>query len=57
MLNESRFSHQVLVAMQIINENPLPILKIEGSKGGGRKPWRQKGTGRARRRSIRSQFG
>ena len=28
--------------------------KTRGSKRGGRKPWRQKGTGRARHGSIRS---
>lgn len=47
--------HQVL-AVQIANRRePLAHTKGRGEvRGGGRKPWRQKGTGRARHGSIRS---
>lgn len=47
--------HQVVVAQQA---NSRPVLAHTKDKsdvrGGGRKPWRQKGTGRARHGSIRS---
>ncbi len=47
--------HQVAVA-QTANARPvLAHTKTKGEvRGGGRKPWRQKGTGRARAGSIRS---
>ncbi len=47
--------HQVLVAQLANRRQPWAHAKGRGEvRGGGRKPWRQKGTGRARHGSIRS---
>lgn len=47
--------HQAVVAQMANARKPLAYAKGRGEvSGGGRKPWRQKGTGRARHGSIRS---
>ena|SRR3989338_638251 len=47
--------HQVVVAQRANQRKPIAHTKDRGEvRGGGRKPWRQKGTGRARHGSIRS---
>lgn len=47
--------HQVFVALSANARRPWADTKNRGEvSGGGRKPWRQKGTGRARHGSIRS---
>jgi large subunit ribosomal protein L4 len=47
--------HQVLLAQIANRRKPLAHAKGRGEvSGGGKKPWRQKGTGRARHGSIRS---
>lgn len=47
--------HQVYVAQNANSRQVVAHTKTRGEvKGGGRKPWRQKGTGRARHGSIRS---
>lgn len=47
--------HQVLLAFQANQRRPWAHAKGRGEvRGGGIKPWRQKGTGRARHGSIRS---
>lgn len=47
--------HQVLVSMQANMRNTVAHVKGRGDvRGGGKKPWRQKGTGRARHGSSRS---
>ena len=47
--------HQVYVAMMANARRPWADTKGRGEvRGGGRKPWKQKGTGRARHGSIRS---
>ncbi len=47
--------HQILVAQLANRRTPIAHAKGRGEvRGGGRKPWRQKGTGRARHGSIRS---
>jgi len=47
--------HQVAVCQMANRRKPIAHTKDRGEvSGGGRKPWRQKGTGRARHGSIRS---
>lgn len=47
--------HQVVVSMRSNIRTPVAHTKGRGDvRGGGKKPWQQKGTGRARHGSIRS---
>jgi len=47
--------HQVVTAMQANARTPVAHTKNRGEvRGGGKKPWKQKGTGRARHGSSRS---
>lgn len=47
--------HQVVVSQMAIRRKVIAHTKTRAEvRGGGRKPWRQKGTGRARAGSIRS---
>ncbi|MBU4223778.1 50S ribosomal protein L4 [Patescibacteria group bacterium] len=47
--------HQVIVSMKANKRIPVAHAKGRGDvRGGGKKPWRQKGTGRARHGSTRS---
>ncbi len=47
--------HQVAISQQVRKKTPIAHTKTRGEvSGGGRKPWRQKGTGRARHGSTRS---
>ena len=47
--------YQVVTSMQANARTPVAHTKFRGDvRGGGKKPWRQKGTGRARHGSIRS---
>ena len=47
--------HQAFVAQQVNAREAIAHTKTRGEvRGGGAKPWRQKGTGRARHGSIRS---
>lgn len=47
--------HQVVVSMESSARTPVAHAKTRGEvSGGGKKPWKQKGTGRARHGSTRS---
>lgn len=47
--------HQVVVSLESNKRTPIAHTKERGDvRGGGKKPWQQKGTGRARHGSIRS---
>ena len=47
--------HQVVVSMMSSARHPIAHTKTRGEvRGGGKKPWQQKGTGRARHGSSRS---
>ena len=47
--------HQVITSMQSSARQPVAHTKTRGEvRGGGKKPWKQKGTGRARHGSTRS---
>lgn len=47
--------HQVVVSLQSSKRKPVAHTKTRAEvRGGGKKPWRQKGTGRARHGSTRS---
>lgn len=47
--------HQVMLSMNSTARQPIAHTKTRGEvRGGGKKPWRQKGTGRARHGSTRS---
>lgn len=47
--------HQVYTSLESSRRQPIAHAKTRGEvSGGGKKPWRQKGTGRARHGSIRS---
>jgi len=47
--------HQVVLSLRKNQRKPLAFAKDRSeARGGGKKPWRQKGTGRARHGSIRS---
>ena len=47
--------HQVMLAMRSNERDPIAHTKTRGEvSGGGKKPWQQKGTGRARHGSTRS---
>ena len=47
--------HQVVVAQRAVARQGTHATKTRGMvSGGGRKPWKQKGTGRARQGSIRA---
>jgi large subunit ribosomal protein L4 len=47
--------HQVVQALQTAARKPIAHTKTRGEvRGGGKKPWQQKGTGRARHGSTRS---
>lgn len=51
----SDFLHQTILYYQSLSRKPIAKAKDRGEvRGGGKKPWRQKGTGRARHGSIRS---
>lgn len=52
---KSALVHQVVVGMQANARSAIAHTKFRGEvKGGGKKPWKQKGTGRARHGSSRS---
>jgi large subunit ribosomal protein L4 len=62
-LNEKHFGvkvdpalvHQVVIAQEANARHPIAHTKTKGEvRGGGKKPWKQKGTGRARQGSTRN---
>lgn len=49
------FLHEVVVGLRAIARHAIASTKTRGDvRGGGKKPWQQKGTGRARQGSIRA---
>ena len=47
--------HEVITSLGMAKRSPIAHTKNRGEvSGGGKKPWQQKGTGRARHGSIRS---
>jgi large subunit ribosomal protein L4 len=47
--------HEIVIAQQANARHPIAHTKTRGEiRGGGKKPWKQKGTGRARHGSTRS---
>lgn len=51
----SEFVHEIVIGIKANARRPWAHTKERGEvRGGGKKPWRQKGTGRARHGSIRS---
>jgi large subunit ribosomal protein L4 len=49
------FVHEIVLALQANKRKAIANTKTKGEvRGGGKKPWKQKGTGRARQGSIRS---
>ncbi len=52
---KSKLVHEVLMAQMANRRKAVASTKTKGEvSGGGKKPWKQKGTGRARQGSIRS---
>lgn len=52
---DSDLLHQTVLYYENLSRQPIAKVKDRSEvRGGGRKPWRQKGTGRARHGSIRS---
>ncbi|MBI5645075.1 50S ribosomal protein L4 [Candidatus Kaiserbacteria bacterium] len=52
---QNALMYQVVTTMQANARTPVAHVKTRGDvRGGGKKPWQQKGTGRARHGSIRS---
>ena len=50
--------HQAVVAFMASGRSGTKAQKTRSEvRGGGKKPWRQKGTGRARAGTIRSRYG
>lgn len=49
------FVHEIVLALQANKRHSIANTKTKGEvRGGGKKPWKQKGTGRARQGSTRS---
>lgn len=51
--NENQYM-QYLLIIQLIKDKVHKVQNKSRNSGGGKKPWRQKGTGRARQGSIRA---
>ena len=52
---KTSFIHRIIVSMEANKRRSIANTKTRGEvSGGGKKPWKQKGTGRARQGSIRS---
>ncbi len=52
--NEAVLADAVLMQQASLRQGTHKVKNRSEVRGGGRKPWRQKGTGRARQGSIRS---